>query len=598
MSKIYNIRLTELRARMSAHGIAAFIIPSSDAHQSEYVAEHYKSRAWLSGFTGSMGTAVVTANFAGVWADSRYFLQAEAELAGSNWKLQRMKMQGAAEHVDWICENLPAGSSVGIDGRLFTAGQVRSIERQFAKKGIVLRIDLDLISEIWSKDRPNVPRKIVFEHDVKYAGRSRAEKLKQIHEKMTSEGADYHLISTLDDICWTFNLRGSDVACNPVFYAYAIIGLHQATLFVDKRKISTELKAKLEDDKISVEPYESIADFLETLPANKSIAADINTNSIYHFNKIVHARVIEMDTIPTALKAVKNETEIAGTKNAMVKDGVALVRAFRWIEREVKKRPVGETEVAKKLGYFRSKMPLYYGESFDAIVGYNANGAIVHYRPEEEKCAFIENKGILLIDSGGQYLDGTTDITRTIAFGEPTPEQRKAYTLVLKGHIALAMLKFPRGTRGIQMDTLARMFLWQHNLNYGHGTGHGVGCFLNVHEPPQGFVAGLAARGVVAHEPGMLSSNEPGYYRTGEFGIRIENLVFVEEAESFEDTTFYQFNTVTLFPIDTTLIDKSLISPQEKAWLNHYHQRVFEALSPHLSTAEIGWLKRKCKPIR
>lgn len=583
---------------MSAHGIDACIIPSSDAHQSEYVAEYYKSRAWISGFTGSMGTAVATPNFAGVWADSRYFLQAETELAGSDWKLQRMKVQGAAEHIDWLSENLPAGATVGIDGRLFTVGQVRQIERLFAKKGIALRIDVDLISEIWTTDRPPVPRKSVFEHDIKYAGRSRAEKLKQVRDKMKQAGADFHLISTLDDICWTFNLRGSDVECNPVFYAYAVVGLDHAVLFIDNRKVPVALRSELESDNIRIKPYDALPDFLEKLPAGKSIAADVNTISIDLYNKIVHASIIEVETIPIALKAIKNPTEIAGTKNAMVKDGVALVKAFRWIEREVKKRPIAETEVAKKLAYYRSRMPMYYGESFDAIVGYNANGAIVHYRPEEGKCAYIESKGILLIDSGGQYQDGTTDITRTIALGAPTHEQKKAYTLVLKGHIALAMLKFPRGTKGIQMDTLARMFLWQHNLNYGHGTGHGVGCFLNVHEPPQGFITGLASRGTIAHEPGMLTSNEPGYYRTGEFGIRIENLVFVEEAETFEETTFYQFDTVTMFPIDTSLIEKSLISPQEKVWLNHYHARVLEALSPHLSPAEIRWLKRKCKPIR
>lgn len=597
MSNTYNKRLSALRAQMTAHKIDACIIPSSDAHQSEYVADHYKSRTWLTGFTGSMGTAVATRNFAGVWADSRYFIQAETELSGSDWKLQRMKVQGAAEHIDWLCENLAPGSTVGVDGRLFTVGHVRQIERAFSAKGINLRYDLDLISEIWTENRPPVPGKRIFEHAVEYAGRTRTEKLQQIRESMKTVGADFHLISTLDDICWTFNLRGSDVECNPVFYAYAIIGMEKAFLFIDGRKIPASLKVELENDGITVKPYDSVLSFLEILPVSKSIAADNNTTSIYLFNRISHAKVIGSETIPIALKAVKNQTEIAGAKNAMVKDGVALVKAFRWLEKEVKKRPVAETEIAAKLAYFRSRMPLYYGESFDAIVGYNANGAIVHYRPEVGKCAYVENKGILLIDSGGQYLDGTTDITRTIAFGEPTHEQKKAYTLVLKGHIALAMLKFPKGTKGVQMDTLARMYLWQHNLNYGHGTGHGVGCFLNVHEPPQGFITGLASRGSVAHEPGMLSSNEPGYYRVGEFGIRIENLIFVEEAETFEGTTFYQFDTVTLFPIDTTMIEKSLISPQEKAWLNHYHAKVFEALSPQLNPAETGWLKRKCKPI-
>ncbi|MFZ4542595.1 MAG: aminopeptidase P family protein [Saprospiraceae bacterium] len=597
MINVTNQRLSDLRARMSDLQIDACIIPSSDAHQSEYVAEHYKSRTWLTGFTGSMGTVVATQNFAGVWADSRYFIQAKAELGGSDWKLQRMNVQGAAEHIDWICQHLTSGSTVGIDGRLFTVAQIRQIEREFSLKGIKLKYDIDIISDIWHENRPSVPQKTIFEHLTIYAGATRAEKLQQVRNKMKNSGADFHLVSTLDDICWMFNLRGNDVKCNPVFYAFAIIGLDQAYLFIEPKKVNANLKTILLKDNITTKPYESINSFLEILPSEKSIAIDTATTSIYLFDKILSAKVIETETISISLKAVKNSTEIAGTKNAMLKDGIALVRAFRWLEREIKKRPIAETEIAKKLAFFRSKMPLYYGESFDAIVGYNANGAIVHYHPEEGKCAFAQNSGILLIDSGGQYQDGTTDITRTIAFGEPSQEQKKAYTLVLKGHIALAMLKFPQGTKGIQMDTLARMFLWQHGMNYGHGTGHGVGCFLNVHEPPQGFITGLSSRGTVNHEPGMLTSNEPGYYKAGEFGIRIENLVFVEDAETFEGTKFYQFDTVTLFPIDTTLIDKSLISPQERAWLNHYHSKVLESLSPALNAAELGWLKRKCKPI-
>jgi Xaa-Pro aminopeptidase len=597
MTQIFNKRLAALRAKLSAHGFDAYIIPSSDAHQSEYVAEHYKSRTWITGFTGSMGTAVATQDFAGVWADSRYFIQAEQELANSEWKLQRMKIQGSSEHITWLADNLPQGATVAFDGRLFTIGQIRSIENAFAAKEIKIVYTEDLISEVWTEDRQPVPRKAVFEHDVKYAGKTRTEKIAQIREKMKAKHADFHLISTLDDICWMYNLRGNDVECNPVFYAYAIIGLDSAYLFVENRKVPTELKAALEGDGISIKPYDSVTSFLEILPADKSVLIDANTTSVYLYNKIASAKIVEGDTIPIELKAIKNATEIEGTKNAMVKDGVALVKAFRWLEKEVKKRPIPETEVAKKLAYFRSRMPLYYGESFAAIVGYKGNGAIVHYHPEEGKCANIENNGILLVDSGGQYQDGTTDITRTISFSEPSAEQKTAYTLVLKGHIALAVFKFPQGTRGIQMDTLARMFLWQHGLNYGHGTGHGVGCFLNVHEPPQGFTSALAARGTTVHEVGMLSSNEPGYYKTDEFGIRIENLFFVEKGVESEGTQFYQFDTVTLFPIDTTLIDKKLLTVEEKKWLNNYHAEVLEKLSPMLSSGEIGWLKRKCKAI-
>lgn len=597
MTNIFNKRLAALRSRLTAHQIDAYIIPSSDAHQSEYVAAHYQSREWITGFTGSMGTAVATHDFAGLWVDSRYFIQAETELANSEWLLQKMKVQGAAEHINWLADNLSAGATVGLDGRLFTIGQIRSIESAFAAKQIKLVYDLDLISEIWTEDRPAVPRKTIFEHEIQFAGTTVSEKLTQIRAKMAQHHADYHLISTLDDIGWTFNLRGYDVACNPVFYAFAVIGKADATLFVDGKKLSPAIKQYAAKNDITIQPYDGVNRFLTQLDAQQRILIDVNTTSVFLYNKIKNAAIVEGDTIPIYLKAIKNDTEIAGTKNAMVKDGVALLRAFRWIEREIKKRSIAETEVAKKLAYFRSRMPLYYGESFDAIVGYKGNGAIVHYRPEEGKCAMIENNGVLLIDSGGQYLDGTTDITRTIVFGMPSAEQKTAYTLVLKGHIALACAKFPQGTKGVQLDTLARMFLWQHGLNYGHGTGHGVGCFMNVHEPPQGFITGLASRGTIPHEIGMLTSNEPGYYKTGEFGIRIENLVFVVPFKANEGTTYHQFDTVTLFPIDTTLIDKTLMSPAEKKWLNEYHSKVFEALSPQLNPAEVNWLKRKCKAI-
>jgi Xaa-Pro aminopeptidase len=597
MTHLFNKRLAALRGRMTAHGFDAYIIPSSDAHQSEYVAAHYQSRSWLTGFTGSMANALATNEFAGVWTDVRYFLQAEQELANSDWSLQRMKVQGAPEYLDWLKENLADGSTIGFDGKLFTIGQMRNMEKEFEGKDIKLAYKQDLISEIWTEDRPTVPKKTIFEHDVKYSGASRTEKLAKVREKMKTQKADFHLISTLDDIGWLYNLRGYDVACNPVFYAFAIVGQDSAYLFIENRKVSSELKASLEKDGITVKLYLNVESFLEILPAEKSILIDTTTTSVYLYDKITAAKIIEGDTIPLVLKAIKNETEIEGTKNAMRKDGVALVKAFRWLEREIKKRSISEVELAQKLQYFRSRMPLYYGESFDAIVGYKGNGAIIHYRPEEGKCAFIENNGILLIDSGGQYQDGTTDITRTLALSEPTAEQKKAYTLVLKGHITLAKLKFPHGTKGVQMDILARMALWQHGLNYGHGTGHGVGCFMNVHEPPQGFITGVASRGTTVHEIGMLSSNEPGYYKTDEYGIRIENLMFVVAAEENDGTQFLKFDNVTLFPIDTTLIDKNLMSKEERRWLNDYHMEVLEKLSPDLSAGEIGWLKRKCKAI-
>jgi Xaa-Pro aminopeptidase len=544
-----------------------------------------------------MANFVATKNHAGLWTDARYFIQAEQELGGSEVTLHKMLVQGAPEHLTWIADNLPENSRVGCDGMLFTVGQVRSMEQLFKAKNIVLEYTEDIVKDIWTEDRPKVPQTRIFEHKVEYAGKTRSEKIVAVRQKMLIQKADYHLISTLDDVAWTFNLRGRDVECNPVFYAYAVIGNEQSFLFIDGRKVSGELRKQLEADNIVIKTYDDISAFVSKIPADKSILLDIHTTSIFLYNKIKNAKIVEGDTIPLGLKAIKNETEIIGTRNAMVKDGVALTRAFRWLESTVKKRTISEVEFAEKLAYFRSKQALYFGESFDAIVGYKGNGAIIHYRPENGKCAFIENEGILLVDSGGQYEDGTTDITRTIVFSEPSDEQKKAYTAVLKGHIGLASLKFPAGTKGVQMDILARMHLWQHGLNYGHGTGHGVGCFMNVHEPPQGFTTGAGTRGSAVHEVGMLSSNEPGYYKTNEFGIRIENLFFVRKAEENEGTQYLDFETVTYFPIDTRLIDKKMLTPSEKKWFNDYHKMVIEKLSPALNSAENAWLLRKCKAI-
>jgi Xaa-Pro aminopeptidase len=597
MSKVISSRLAALRSAMKNHNYDAYIIPSSDAHQSEYVANYYKARTWISGFTGSMGNAIVLHDHAGIWTDARYFIQAEQELNSSEVTMHKMLVQGAPEHISWLVENLKEGSRVGCNGLLFTVAQLEDIQASFAKKNITLDYTEDLIEKIWTEDRPKVSQSRIFEHDVIYAGKSRTEKLGEIRAKMKMKKADFHLISTLDDVCWTFNLRGTDVECNPVFYAYAIIANDAAYLFIDGKKVSKELREKLEKEGVLLQNYSVISTFLEKISQNQSILIDTSNTSIFLFNKIKNAKIIEGETIPLGLKAIKNEVEINNIRNAMTKDGVALTRAFRWLESTVKKRSVSEVEFASKLAYFRSKQALYFGESFNAIVGYKGNGAIIHYHPEEGKCANIENNGVLLIDSGGQYQDGTTDITRTITFSAPSDEQKKAYTLVLKGHISLAMLKFPAGTRGIQMDTVARMHLWQHGLNYGHGTGHGVGCFLNVHEPPQGFITGLGSRGTLPHEVGMLSSNEPGYYKPNEFGIRIENLLLVQKAEMNEGIQFYDFETVTYFPIDTQLIDKKLLTASDKKWFNEYHQMVFERLSPHVTSAEKSWLQKKCRAI-
>jgi Xaa-Pro aminopeptidase len=589
-------RIAALRAAMASHGLDAVIIPTSDPHQSEYLAAHWKTRQWLTGFTGSYGTAVVTANHVGLWTDSRYFLQAEEQLKGTGIELHKLTIAHTPQHLDWMKENLPAGSKVGLDGRMFAVGSIRRMAKLFYSKNIELNTAIDVVGEIW-KDRPNLPAEPVFQHDTQLSGATTAQRLQAVREKMGT--ADYYLLSTLDDIAWLLNLRGSDVASNPVFYAFLILAKDKAFLFMDPAKIPWEVKEKLNSDSILIKPYGEIADFLSQLPEGKKISLDLASTNNQVYNSIEKDRVMEVDNLVIPLKAVKNPVEIKHLRQVMERDGVALLRLFCWLEDTLTKRSIPETEVAEKLIELRRAQGNYHGESFDAIVGYQGNGAIVHYRPEPATCAHIKPEGILLLDSGGQYLDGTTDITRTIALSEPTLQQKRDFTMVLKGHIALATVVFPKGTTGVQLDTLARLPLWQDHLNYGHGTGHGVGFFLSVHEGPQGFSpVPHTPRANVTFEPGMLTSNEPGLYRDNQYGIRIENLVLcVEHGEDPVFGKFLCFDTVSWFPIDTALIEKSLLAPSEIAWLNQYHQKVYEKLSPHLTPEEERWLARKCAQI-
>ena len=591
-----NQRLNALCQELIKNNIDAYLVPSSDPHQSEYVADHWQARKWISGFTGSAGIAVITSKHAGLWTDSRYFLQAEDELSGHEMILQKQKIPHAPEHIEWLKQNLPAGSVVGCDGMMFSINQIKNLEKSFEEKEIALDYNQDLISPIWT-DRPALPDNIIFDHDIKYSGKSRGEKLIEIREIMKQKKADYHLITTLDDIAWTFNIRSNDVECNPVSIAYAVIGLEKAFLFIDKIKVPQDLIVNLNNDHVQIFPYTSIQSFLENLSEDETILIDPSRTSIILFNAIRNAHIIFHLTISTPLKARKNEIELNHIKNVMRKDAVALTKLFRWLEEELQQRGIPETEVAEKLDKFRKEQGKYHGESFAAIVGYNANGAIVHYHALPGKCATIKNSGILLLDSGGQYTDGTTDITRTIAIGKPTLEQKQNFTLVLKGHINLAMVKFPHGTRGNQLEILARRALWDKGLNYSHGTGHGVGFFLNVHEGPQALGTGASAKAATVFEPGMLTSNEPGFYKTGEYGIRIENLVVTVEDRETEFGRFLKFDTVTLFPIDLNLIEKSLLSDNEINWLNDYHQRVFEEVAPLLDDEEKEWLKEKCGKI-
>lgn len=591
-----NEKLSALRSLMTQNALDAYIVPSGDPHQSEYPAEHWLIRRWISGFLGSMGYAVITPSHAGVWTDSRYFIQCESELQGTEYELHKQIVQGAPEHIEWLIEQLPKGSRIGCDGAMFSVAQIRSMQKKFGKAGIDLMTTVDLISPIWQQ-RPLLLNNPIFEHDVVFTGRTRKQKLTAIRAKMKENKADFHLVSTLDDIGWTLNLRGSDVECNPVFIAHLVIGKDKAYLFINLSQVPDEIKTALNEDNIFIKSYNTIDDFLAQLTDKQSIAIDINNLNFQLFNSIKKAKIVETDTFSSMMKAVKNKTEMKHLREVMVKDGVALLKAFRWLEQTLEKREVSEFEMASMIAQFRSDQLHYFGESFSAIVGYQSNGAINHYHPAHEASAMIKKEGILLVDSGGQYFDGTTDITRTIALSEPTAEQKRNYTLVLKGHISLAVLKFPTGTKGVQMDILARMHLWQHGLNFGHGTGHGVGFFMNVHEPPQGFMTGLGSRGITPHEAGMYSSNEPGFYQNGEYGIRIENLVLVVEAEKTEFGQFLKFDTITLFPIETRLIDVSLLTRAEKAWFNAYHKRVNQKLSPALNEEEKAWLADKCKRI-
>ena len=594
-----NTTLQALRRAMQQHHLDAYIIPSSDPHQSEYVADHWASRAYVSGFTGSAGTVVVTQSAAGLWTDGRYYLQGEQQLEGSGIDLHKYGEEGVLNYPEWLCEQLPEGAIVGFDGNVVSVQQMRTLQAKLAEHSIGIEAQHDLIPTVWTTDRPELPKASLFEHDARYTGMTRPRKLTTVRERVAASGAQYHLISTLDDIGWLLNLRGSDVNANPVFIAFVLLEVRseQTHLFVDTAKVSDELQQRLSVDNVVLHDYDKVPEVLATLSEGSRLLLDPGSTSTRMYRHLgAGVEIIEASNPSTLLKAIKNDTEINHIRAAMRRDAVALVKLYRWLESEIQQRPVKETEVAERLAAYRAEDERYYGESFDAIVGYRGNGAIIHYRAEEGTAADIEPEGLLLLDSGGQYHDGTTDITRTVALGTPTEPERLHYTLVLKGHIALAMAHFPAGTRGNQLDALARQYLWRENLDYQHGTGHGVGFFMNVHEGPQGFVTHNTPKGNTKLQPGMVLSNEPGYYEPGSHGIRIENLVIVQPAEARNG--FCTLETVTLFPIATDLIVADRMSRDEIAWLNAYHQRVYDEVAPLLpDTASRDWLRNKCATL-
>ena len=592
MSKSTLPRLKALREEMGKAGITAFIIPGTDPHQSEYYASHWAARTWISGFNGSAGTAVVTTNQAGLWTDSRYFLQAAQQLEGSGFELFKEGLPDTPTIEQWLLKTLPQGATVAIDGTLFGASQAAKMKQNFESHGLQFVSDFTPFDTIW-EGRPSIPKNEVFIHEEKYSGESVADKMNRIMEQVHQAGAEALLLAALDEIAWAFNIRGNDVECNPVVVCYAYIDDDRRILFIDQDKIGDTVCQYLKKNAVEIMPYDSIFDFVGSLPVEKKVFVDTNKINYTLLNKLNATSVSGQSPI-ALLKSIKNETQLAGTREAMIRDGVALVRFFRWLEQNIDSGKVTEITVAEKLREFRSQQNLYVGESFATIAGFNEHGAIVHYTATPESNATITRRGFLLIDSGAQYLDGTTDITRTIVLGPLTDDEIRDYTLVLKGHIAIATCIFPQGTRGDQIDILARRNLWNVFRNYLHGTGHGVGHFLNVHEGPQNI---RLEQNNTPLTPGMVTSNEPGVYLAGRYGIRTENLTLVTEAGESEFGRFYRFETLTLCPIDKRAIDRSLLTCEEIEWLDQYHKMVYERVSPLLDDTHKAWLKNATAPL-
>jgi Xaa-Pro aminopeptidase len=599
MTKPTPLRIAALREAMQQHGVAAVLVPSADPHLSEYLPEHWQARAWLSGFTGSAGTLIVTADQAGLWTDSRYFSQAESELAGTGVALMKLRVPHTPEHLEWLQGQLHDGDVLAVAGDSVAPATLQRIERHVAEAGASMRIDLDLPGAIWT-NRPGLPKSPVIAHDPAFALTPRAEKLKRLRRAMDKLGATHHLISSLDDIAWLTNLRGSDVECNPIFLAHMLMRTAgRSTLFVHRDKLSDELVAALANDGIDIADYASVTSSLQELGADDVLLID-NNRIVSAIAAAIAPEVVRIEAAnpSTAFKAIKTPDELDHIREVMRRDGVALVRGFRRLEQRLSAgMTVTELDVDTVLAEERAAQPGHVGESFATIAGYQANGALPHYRATPESHSTLQAKGLLLIDSGGQYLGGTTDITRVLALGETTAEQRRDATLVMKGMIALSRARFPKGASGPQLDALARAPLWASGMDYGHGTGHGVGYFLNVHEGPHSIRPPASGSALVALQPGMISSIEPGLYKPGRHGIRHENLAVVIEAEQTEFGEFLGFETLTLCPFDRRALEPSLLNPEERAWLDDYHAAVRGALAPLLEGADLAWLERHCAPL-
>ena len=594
MKNVINQRLEELREVMRREHLAAFIFPSTDPHQSEYVADHWKGREFVSGFNGSAGTAVVTLNSAALWTDSRYFLAAEEQLKGTEFQLMKLKIEGTPTIPQWINSQLSIQNSqsteVGIDGSCSSTNAVKELIADLRKEGgLTLRTNLDPLREIWH-DRPAIPTNPVEVFPMEYAGESTRDKLVRIRKALREQHADGMLMAALDDIAWTLNLRGTDVHCNPVFVSYLLLSSDKATLYINKEKLTPEVEAYLKAEGVGTDSYENVTKGLKDYFEYNILLDPDEVN--YTLYQAVSREKVEEESPVKRMKTVKNEVEIAGFRRAMLKDGIAMVKFLKWIDEGVE----GETEISidRKLTSLRAEQPLYRDISFDTIAGYGTHAAIVHYEATPETDIPLEPHGLLLLDSGAQYLDGTTDITRTIALGPLTDEEKKIYTLVLKGHIQIELCKFPSGSSGTQIDILARNAMWREGLNYLHGTGHGVGTYLNVHEGPHQFRMEWKPAPLVA---GMTITDEPGIYLPGRCGARTENTLLIVPYKETEFGKFLQFESLTLCPIDKRPIIKEMLLQEEIEWLNDYHQRVFDTLSPHLSPEEAEWLRGACEAL-
>lgn len=590
-------RLTLLRSAMTTHGYDAYLIPSADPHLSEYLPARWQGREVFSGFTGSVATLIVTQDFAGLWVDSRYWSQAEIELAGSGITMMKIQSAAASAHIDWLAQQLPEQAVLGVDGNILSLASARALQATLSTKHITLKTDFDLLDVVWT-DRPDLPSAAVYEHALPFASVSRAQKLTAIREQMRLKDANWHFVSTVDDIAWIFNLRGADVNYNPVFVSHALIGLDKAILFVPLAKVSQELAARLAQDGVFLQPYENAKQGLLELSSSDTLLIDPRRIT-FGFQQAIPSsvKVIEALNPSVYAKSRKTPEEAQFVREAMEQDGAALCEFFAWYEQAQNKETITEITIDEKICAARARQPHFVSPSFGTIAGFNGNGAMPHYRATPESHASIQGNGLLLIDSGGQYLNGTTDITRVVPVGTASAEQKRDFTLVLKGMIALSRMKFPYGTYSTVLDAIARAPIWAEGINYGHGTGHGVGYFLNVHEGPQS-ISGAIPNSDMVMEVGMITSNEPGIYRPGKWGVRIENLLLCVPAESTEFGDYLKFETLTLCPIDTRCVDLSIIRDDELAWLNDYHQMVLQRLSPRVQGDALNWLKQHTLPMQ